>query len=754
MFPLSCRYTYVNESTHAASAIDYLLTSSTDSTVAFNILDIDLNLSDHLPIMAVCQIDLKAEKLCSSMVHDSSVDVAHLRWDHAPLEYYYECTRQSLLPVLDVLNNLADNSASCDNNAAIVNGIDNVYDRVVECLRNSANMFIPKRKKNFYKFWWTQELDALKDKAIASCRAWKNAGKPRQGFLFSEYKKDKMLYKKRIREEKADEISCYTNDLHEALLRKKGQDFWKVWKSKFDNKNAISHIAQVDGVTDSAVIALNFVNYFQSNCKPFNSVRSAELKLQYDTVRAEYCGSPVTESQQFDVELIGSLISSMKNGKAAGLDGLSCEHIKFSHPIVVSILSKLFNLFIKTGHIPASFGASYTVPIPKCSVKTCLSVVDFRGISISPVISKLFEMAVLDRYSDYFKTSDHQFGFKKHLGCTDAIYSVRNVIEKFVSNGSTVNVCTLDLSKAFDRMNHYALLIKLMDRKLPIQLLIIFELWFSISITCVKWNGHVSHFFNLIVGVRQGGVLSPLFFAIFIDQLVDRVKSVNAGCYLSSVCCSIFIYADDIVLIAPTVSGLQAILAACEKELINIDMCINVSKSKCIRFGLRFEAPCADLVSTFGGNIKWVDCCRYLGVFFVSGRTFKCNFDHAKSRFFKAFNAVYGRVGRLASEEVVLGLLRSKCLPILLYATEACPLLSRNKQSLEFTITRIFMKIFRTGSPVIVKECQSNFNFMPIQPQINIRTARFLQNFTVSENSLCLLFVTNAAYQLSQIIIN
>jgi len=74
------------------------------------------------------------------------------------------------------------------------------------------------------------------------------------------------------------------------------------------------------------------------------------------------------------------------------------------------------------------------------------------------------------------------------------LFSVRYVIEKFVSNGSTVNVCTLDLSKAFDRMNNYALLIKLMDRKLPIQLLTISELWFSISVTCIKWNGHVSHF--------------------------------------------------------------------------------------------------------------------------------------------------------------------------------------------------------------------------------------------------------------------
>ena len=135
---------------------------------------------------------------------------------------------------------------------------------------------------------------------------------------------------------------------------------------------------------------------------------------------------------------------------------------------------------LKTGHIPASFGASYTVPIPKCNVKTYLSVDDFGAISINPVISKLFDMAVLDRYSDYFKTSDHQFGFKKPLGCSDAIYSVRNIIETFVSNGSIVNVCTLDLSKTFDRMNHYALLIKLMDRKHPIQLSTIFKLWFSI----------------------------------------------------------------------------------------------------------------------------------------------------------------------------------------------------------------------------------------------------------------------------------
>ena len=124
------------------------------------------------------------------------------------------------------------------------------------------------------------------------------------------------------------------------------------------------------------------------------------------------------------------------------------------------------------GHVPSHFGVSYTVPIPKCDGRSrALTVDDFRGVSISPVISKLFEVVILDRFELYFHTSDHQFGFKKHLSCTNAIYCVRNVIEHFVTNGSTVDVSALDLSKAFDRMNHFALLIKLINRNIPINLL-------------------------------------------------------------------------------------------------------------------------------------------------------------------------------------------------------------------------------------------------------------------------------------------
>ena len=404
-------------------------------------------------------------------------------------------------------------------------------------------------------------------------------------------------------------------------------------------------------------------------------------------MRVDYHGFPISECQAFDVELISNLIDDMKRGKAAGLDGLTSEHLKFSHPILAVILCKLFNLFVSCSHIPRSFGLSYTVPIPKCDGrKRSVTVDDFRGISISPVISKLFELCVLDRYSDYFNTSDHQFGFKKHTGCCHVVFSVRNVIDHYVANGSTVNVCTLDLSKAFDRMNHYVLFVKLMEKKLPSEILNIMEKWFILSETCVRWGDQNSAFFKLSAGVRQGGVLSPFLFAIFIDGLVNKIKNANVGCYVSTVCVSIFLYADDILLIAPSVSGLQSLVNICETELSNTDMFINAKKSICIRFGPRFNVHCDNITSSNGVKFDWVDKCRYLGVFLVSGRQFHCSFDNAKSKFFTSFNSISSKIWRFASEDVVLNLLRSKCISSLLYGVEACPFFEQDKHLFDFSL--------------------------------------------------------------------
>ena len=86
---------------------------------------------------------------------------------------------------------------------------------------------------------------------------------------------------------------------------------------------------------------------------------------------------------------------------------------------------------------------------------------DFRGIAISPIISKKnFEYCFLDCFQSLLATNDNKFGFKK-VGCRHAIYTVRCIVDCLTSGGNTVNLCAIDLSKAFDKVNHHALYIKL-----------------------------------------------------------------------------------------------------------------------------------------------------------------------------------------------------------------------------------------------------------------------------------------------------
>jgi len=109
-----------------------------------------------------------------------------------------------------------------------------------------------------------------------------------------------------------------------------------------------------------------------------------------------------------------------------------------------------------------------------------------------------------------------------------------------------------------------------MDRNIPSNFLFLLEKLFSVSISCVKWGSSYSEFFfQLLCGVRQGGVLSPFLFAIFVDSIADRVKATGLGCYLNSVCVSILLYTDDIVLSAPSVTALRCLLEVCERELDN-----------------------------------------------------------------------------------------------------------------------------------------------------------------------------------------
>ena len=99
---------------------------------------------------------------------------------------------------------------------------------------------------------------------------------------------------------------------------------------------------------------------------------------------------------------------------------------------------------------------------------------------------------------------------------------------------------------------------------------------------------------------------------------------------------------------------------------------------------------CQRLCSLSGTRLPWKTEIKYLGVQIVSSKSFKVSTEQSRCSFYRATNAIFGRIGRIATEDVVLYLLQTKCIPILLSGLEACPLRKTDLSSLDFVVNRFF----------------------------------------------------------------
>ena len=171
--------------------------------------------------------------------------------------------------------------------------------------------------------------------------------------------------------------------------------------------------------------------------------------------------------------------------------------------------------------------------------------------------SKLLELVFLSHIESYIETCDNQYGFKKKHGTDFCIYSLKIVIQYHRQHNIPVFTCFLDASRAFDRVNFWTLFTKLIKRGVVLPLLIVRLLSFCYTLQecCVKWGAEISEFFKICNGVRQGGILSPKLFAVYIDDLSVVLNALNVGCYIDFRCFSHFIYADDMCLLAPSALG-------------------------------------------------------------------------------------------------------------------------------------------------------------------------------------------------------
>ena len=131
-----------------------------------------------------------------------------------------------------------------------------------------------------------------------------------------------------------------------------------------------------------------------------------------------------------------------------------------------------------------------------------------------------------------------------------------------------VYACLIDASKAFDLVDHRILFDKLLERGTPKPVVFLLLRWYKSQQLCIRWMGRSSEHFKVTNGVRQGGVLSPILFTIYLDSLLECLQASGRGCYWDNYFAGALCYADDLTILAPSPDALRKMIADCRLLVI------------------------------------------------------------------------------------------------------------------------------------------------------------------------------------------
>ena len=162
--------------------------------------------------------------------------------------------------------------------------------------------------------------------------------------------------------------------------------------------------------------------------------------------------------------------------------------------------------------------------------------------------------------------------------------------------------------------------------------------WYCDLFCRVKWGDHMSDSFPITAGVWQGGVLSPDFYCLYVDDLLVKLRKSGIGCYYLHYFAAALFYADNMAIMAPSVKGLITLLKICGDYCAEFDICLNAAKSQLMYFGKSTLISCT--VELNGVTIDWSSECKYLGIILKGGKKFGCSILDRVKKFYRCLNAI------------------------------------------------------------------------------------------------------------------
>ena len=475
--------------------------------------------------------------------------------------------------------------------------------------------------------------------------------------------------------------SDFRIDIGKKLRDAKKNDpaaYWKLLEnhSKPVKENTISlenfkqHFQKLNQVYREVPVDFNPTAILEPNINDLDSVDLEEL------------------NRNFTVSDIEKLIKKLKNKKAAGFDNIINEFLKNSPETVVEAITNLFNLVLRTGVVPSNWCVGVIIPLfkNKGSVK---NVENYRGITLLSVIGKLFTLALNERLSKFLDNTaargEEQIGFRPGYSTLYHIFVLHTLIGLYLHNKKRLYCCFIDYSKAFDLIDRVTLWRKLMNVGIQGNVLrVIYNLYLNAK-SCVKKGQNLSEFFHCNVGVRQGDNLSPLLFAMYINDFesyikqeydglpfinieIDRILGDNmVHLYLQLYT---LLYADDTIILAESPHQLQYALNSVKKYCDANFLKINMTKTKVIVFS---RGKIRILPEFFYGNekIEVVDDYIYLGVTINYNGSFTKAINKQTTQARKAMFSMLSKARRLQLPiDIQLELFDKTVLPVLLYGSE------------------------------------------------------------------------------------
>ena len=254
---------------------------------------------------------------------------------------------------------------------------------------------------------------------------------------------------------------------------------------------------------------------------------------------------------------------------------------------LVTHMTTLFNQIVEQEYIPLIFQHGLIIPIPKSYNKDPSDPSNYHGITLLSVIAKIFKKVILlclQTAGIPNQVHPLQGGFKPGVSCIHTAFIFQEAIQQLREQKQKAHVALLDVQKPFDTVWHNGLFYKLYHYGIQDNIWCILRKWYDSSSCTVLWDGEQSRPFNINQGVKQGAILSPLLYNLFVNELVTLEQS-GLGVKIGSVYCGAPMYADDLALIASSAEELQAMLDIISKYTTKWRYRINPLKSKVLLFG-------------------------------------------------------------------------------------------------------------------------------------------------------------------------